>query len=266
MKPKALESVPRLTLLATFAAFIGVVLWLTSIHFAVVSFNHNNTVPYSCWNHVASELGFPEASQLTWLFNATIAVAGLMLLPTIYALGVHLRTRLGYVAVGFGFFALLSISGVGMLGLKQDFSHSPYVFMRFIKIHLAIADAFFLGWLVTLTLFTIIFCRRWKDPVSVLMAFVGIICWLLYPVFFVVAIYANPMQAHLQKDLKDPTFRAMLDSPTSSSILSPWLDSYRPHIWWPAALEWSLFWSVLLWHGVALIFLWMKTKRTSISQ
>lgn len=57
------------------------------------------------------------------------------------------------------------------------------------------------------------------------------------------------MQAPLLKDLKDPAFRAMLDSPTSSSILTPWLDSHRPPIWWPAALEWGLAWSMWLWHG-----------------
>ena len=260
IKFNAFESVPRLTLLATFAALIALVLWLTGISLAVVSFNHSNAAPYYCCNHVISELGFPFASPLTWLFNGTLAIAGLMLLPISYALGAHLRTRLGYVAAGFGILTCLAISGIGMLGLKQDFLHSSYVFMSFLKIHLAVADVFFLGWFLTVTLFTINFCRRWSDSVSRLMAFAGFINWPFYPALFAVAIYANPMQTPLLKDLKDPALRAMFFIPTSSPILSPWLDSHRPHIWWPAALEWGLAWSVLLWHGIALIFLWKKTK------
>jgi hypothetical protein len=63
-----------------------------------------------------------------------------------------------------------------MLGLKQDFLHGPYIFMRFLKIHLAVADVFLLGWLVAVTLFTIIFYRRWKDPAARPMAQVGILC------------------------------------------------------------------------------------------
>ena len=256
---------PRLTLIATIAALISVVLWVTGISLAITSFNHGNAVPYSCWNHVASELGFPYASRLTWLFNGTLVIASLLLVPTLYALGAYLRTRLGYVALGFGFFTCLAVSAIGMLGLKQDYLHAPYFFLRFLTMHLAVADAFFLGWLVTVTLFTIIFCRRWKDPAARPMAVVGILCWLLYPMFFIVAFYANPTGAALVKSLKDPAFRAIIDAPSSSPILSPWLDCHRPPIWWPAALEWMLAWSLLLWHGLALVFLWMKTKRNGVN-
>jgi hypothetical protein len=262
VKPHSFESMPRLTCLATIAAFISVVLWFVGISLAIISFNHNNAAPYSCWNHVISELGFPYASRLTWLFNGTLAIGGLLLLPTLWALGGYLRTRLGYVAAGFGFVTCLALSAVGMMGLKQDFLRAPYVFLRFLRMHLAVADIFFLAWLVTVTLFTVVFCRRWKDPASRPMALVGIICWLLYPTFFVVAFHANPMQAPLLKDLKDPAFRVLFNSPTSSSMLTPWLDSHRPPIWWPAALEWGLAWSMWLWYGTALIFLWLKAKGT----
>lgn len=261
MKPNIFESVPRSTLLATFAALIALILWLTGISLALVSFTDNNAAPYSCWNHTISELGFPFASPLTWLFNGAEFITGLMLLPIMYALGAQLRTSLGYVATGFGCVTCLAMSSVGIFGLKQDFSHAPYVFIRFLTLHDYISGAFFLGWLITVTLFTIIFSCRWRDSVSRLMALAGSVCWLLTPAGFVVAIYANPMQAPLIKDLRDPALRAMFYSPTSSSVLSPWFDSHRPHIWWPAVLEWSVAWSVLLWCGMALIFLWMKTRR-----
>jgi hypothetical protein len=249
-----------LTWLAIIAALISVVLWVTGISLAIVSFNHSNTVSYSCWNHVISELGFPYASRLTWVFNGTVAVGSLLLLPTLYALGAQVQTRLGTVARGFGFVTCLAVSLVGMLGLKQDFLHGPYIFMRFLKIHLAISDVFFLGWLVAVTLFTIVFYRLWKDPAAWFMVVAGIISWLLYPLFLIVAIYANPMQAPLLKDLKDPAFRILLDSPTSSPFLTQWLDSHRPPIWWPAVLEWGLAWSMWLWFGAAVVFLWVKMR------
>ncbi len=246
--------------MATIAALISVVLWFIGISLAIISFNYSNAVPYSCWNHVISELGFPYASRLTWLFNGTLAISSLLLLPTLCAMGAYLRTRLGTVAVGFGFVTCLALSALGMFGLKQDFSHGTYVFLPFLKVHLIIADLFFLGWLVTVTLFTVVFYRRWNDPASRVMAMVGIISWSLYPIFLIVALHANPMGAALLKDLKDPAFKAMFHSPTSSPTLSPWLDSHRPSIWWPAALEWALAWSIWLWHGVALAFLWGKIR------
>jgi len=251
----------RLTWLATIAALISVVLWTIGILLAIISFNRSNTVPYSCWNHVISELGFPYASRLTWVFNGTVAIGGLLLLPTLYALGAQLQTRLGTVAVGFGFVACLAVGVLGMMGLKQDFSHASYIFLRFLKVHLAIADVFFLGWLVTVSLFTIIFYRRWEDPAARPMTLVGILSWSLYPLFLIVAIYANPMQAPLLKDLRDPAFRAIVEAPASSSVLTPWLDCHRPPIYWPAILEWGLAWSMWLWHGMALVFLWKKRER-----
>jgi hypothetical protein len=260
MNTNAFKSVPRSTLLATFAAIIGGVLWFTGIPLAIVSFNHNNAMPYSFWNHVISELGFPYASHLTWLFNGTLTIGSLLLLPTIYALGAYLHTRLGYVAVGFSFVACLSLSGVGLYGLKQDLLHAPYFFRPFYRIHMTLAGAFGLGWLVSMTLFAIIFCRRWKDPASRLMAVIGIIFCLAYPSFLIVGIYPNPTQEALLKDLHNPAFRTILNSPTSSPILTQWLDSHRPPIFWQAAFEWLWAWSVLLWCGMALVFLWIKTR------
>ncbi len=255
---------PRSTLLATVAGLIGVVMWFTAISLAAISYSDGNAMPYSCWNHTISELGFPEVSQKTWLFNGTLAINGLMILPIIYALGAHLRTRLGYVAAGFGFITGLSLGSIGILGLKQDFFLSPYSFLQFLKIHCELAVVFFCGSLVTVTLFTVIFCRHWKDPVSRLMALVGIICWLAYPTILIVGIYANPTQEAISKDLINPTFRTILDSQISSP--TQWFDSHRPHIWWAAALEWTLAWLVLLWHGMVLFFLWIKEREVTDPQ
>ena len=246
----------RSTGLATIATLISAVLWFFAIPPAVISFNRSNVVAYSCWNHVLSELGFPYASRLTWVYNGTLAIGGLLLLPTFYALRNCLQTWLGAVAKGFGVVTCLALSVLGLLGLRQDVFGGPYIFLRFLEIHLAVADVFFLGWLATVTLFTISFCRRWGDYSTRPVAVVGIFSMLLYPLFLVVAFFANPMSVPLRKSLRDPAFRAIIKAPNTIAILSPWLDCHRPPVWWPAALEWALAWSIWLWFGAALWFLW----------
>jgi hypothetical protein len=257
------RNVPRSTWLATVAASIGVLVWLNGVHLAVVAFDSHNAVPYSRWNHVISELGFPFVSPLTWVYNGTLAASSLLLLPTFYALSTHLRTGLGYVAAGFGTISCLALSGVGIFGLRQDIFYSSYIFMRFYRIHMALAGVCYLGWLVAMTLFAIQFFRRWKDPATRVMAIAGILCCLVYPAFFIAVRSSDPMQAALAKDLRNPAFKASLNSPGSVNILTQWLDLYRPHIWWPAALEWVWAWSMLLWLGAALVFLWTRRSATA---
>ena len=260
MKTVIFESMPRSTLLATLAGFIGAVLWFTGVSLAVVSFNHHNATPYSFLNHAASELGFPGASSMTWGFNGAMAIGGVALLCIHYALGVQLRAPIGYAAVGYGFGASLALSGLGLFGLRQDFLQSPYVFLQFLNIHLAIAGVFFFGWLVTVTLFTTVCCLRWKDSASRRMALMGIFCSLVAATFLISIFCANPEAASLQKDFDDPAFMDSIKSPTTSSMLTPWLDSHRPSVWWLAVMEWSVIWSMLLWHGMALVFLWTNKK------
>jgi hypothetical membrane protein len=255
------KSVPRLTLLATIAAVVAVAMLFAGVSLAIVSFNHSNAKPYFCWNHFISELGFPGASQRTWLFNGTMVISSLLLLPAVYALSKHLNTRLGYVAAGFGYAACLGACCLGLQGLNQDFSRTPYIFLRFLIIHSVFAAMLWDGCLVALTLFTIVFCRRWKDPASRFMVLVGTICWLAYLAIHFAAIYTNPTWAIIKKDLQDPAFRAVFKASTCAPILSPWLDSHRPRVWWATVFQWGLASSVLLWLGLALVFLWMKTRR-----
>jgi hypothetical protein len=259
-KTSSYRHVPRSIWLATLAAPLGVVLLIVGVFLSVISFDHNNANPYSCWNHVISELGFPYASPLTCVFNATVVVSSLLFLPMLYQLGTFLRTRLGYMAIGCGFVTFLALSALGVLGLRQDFLHSPYVFLRFFKIHMAIAGVFFLGWLATVTMLTIAFCGHWKDPLSRLMAIVGMVSFLVFPTAVVVSLSKHPMETALQKDLRDPGRLIQLNSPTSSPTLSPWLDSHRPSFWGQAFMEWCLAWSGLLWFCTASAFLWKKAK------
>jgi hypothetical membrane protein len=255
---KIFESVPRPTLLATVSAMIGAVVWFAGTHIAMVSFDRHQAIPYSHWNHVISELGFPFASPMTWMYNGALAIAGLMVLPIVYAISSHLQTRLGTIAARFGYCACVALSCVGIYGLRQDIFRAPYVLTPFYRVHMAFATVFFLGWVVAVTLFAIVFSRHWQDPASRAMAIGGFLCALFYPAFAISAIYPGPMQRALAADVRDPVFRTVLISPTSGPLLTQWFDLHRPHIWWQAAFEWIWAWSILLWLAMALAYLWMK--------
>jgi hypothetical membrane protein len=88
------KSKPRLTLLATIAAVVAVAVLFVGVSLAIVSFNHSNAMPFFCRNHFISELGFPGASQWTWLFNGTLVIGSLLLPPALYALGIILHARI----------------------------------------------------------------------------------------------------------------------------------------------------------------------------
>jgi hypothetical protein len=256
--PTIFASVSGSTWLATVAAFIGAVVWFAGTHIAMVSFDRHQAVPYSYWNHVISELGFPFASPMTWSYNGTLVIASLTMLPILYALNAHLQTRLATIAARFGYCACIALSGVGIYGLRQDILRTPYGLTHFYRVHMAFATAFFLGWVIAVTLFAIVFSRRWQEPASRAMAIAGFVCALLYPAFAISAIYQGSMQKALAADLKDSVFKTVLTSPTSAPLLTQWFDLHRPHIWWQAAFEWIWAWSILLWLAMALVYLWMK--------
>jgi hypothetical protein len=252
----------RVALLSGVAAGL---LWFASVAVAMAAFNRANAVPYSPLNHTISELGMPYASSLTWFYNGSEAAAGLLLLPTYLALRRSLFTRSGNVAAALGGVACLGLTALGIQGLQRDLSASSYRFLPFLTLHNEFSAVFFLGWLATAAVFTGIFLRHWRNPFCRLLALVGIGSFLLIPACLWAALYANPVQAGLVRDLKDPVFLQKLRAPASAAIFSPWLDTYRPHLWWPAVLEWSAAASFVLWQAAALLFLWKETKRAAVS-
>jgi Protein of unknown function (DUF998) len=251
----------RSTRVVILSAMAAGILWFAGVALAMAAFNRSNAVPYSVLNHTISELGMPYASSLTWFYNGSEAAAGLLLLPSYLALRRSLSTRSGNVAAALGGVTCLGLTALGVQGLQRDLFASSYRFVPFLTLHNELSAVFFLGWLATAAVFTGIFLRRWRDPFCRLLALVGIGSFLVIPAGLWAAFHANPVQAGLARDLKDPVFLQKLRSPASAAIFSPWLDSYRPHLWWPAVLEWSAASSFILWQAAALLFLWRQTKR-----
>jgi len=258
------RSVPRQTLVGTLATLVGGVLWFTGISVAIVSFNHHQPFPYSVWNHTFSELGLPFASPLTWVFNGTVTITSLIVPFILCAVSAHLKTRLGNIAAGFGATACVALCCMGIFGLKQDMSRSPYLLLPFMSTHNALAGMFFLGWAVSVLLFALAFKRHWKDVASRIMTVAGVVCALLCPTFFLSAIYPSAVGRSLLQDFEEPAFRTVLTSPSSAPLLTQWWDRHRPHFWWPTTLESILICSVLVWLAMAMVFLWSKADRSSV--
>jgi Protein of unknown function (DUF998) len=223
-KRKMIFDQSRQAFVATLAASIGVVIWSLGISVAIVSYNHSNATPFSCWNHFASELGFLGASRRAWVFNATEAFGSLMSLSIIYSLGARLHSRLGYLASCFGLLTFLTASGIGALGLSPRYLFANHVTSEFLQAHNVTAIVFFIGWLLTVTLFTRALGGRWQNRASRPLVVTGATGFLVCLSFVACGAYA------LQ----------------------------HPRVTWPAIMEWVLLGSVFLWHGFIVVFLLSK--------
>jgi len=208
--------------LAIITAFAGAIFLFTGTLASVISYNNLNIVPYSFANHFVSELGWTKASRTAWLFNWSLVVGTIAFLPMMIALGRHIRTRLGYVAVGFGLCAMLAASCVGVLPMGN------------LRPHLWAALIFFLAWFMTTVLFTLAFCPYWNPKPSRSMVASGMLCCLFCLAFFV---FPKDSLARAIQQVGSGTFQ-------------------RPHIWWLAVMEWCVVLSSVVWASTVVSVLW----------
>ena len=54
--------------------------------------------PYSMFNHAVSELGELGVSELAWMFNIGLFLAGILFIPFMIGLGLYLENILGKLA------------------------------------------------------------------------------------------------------------------------------------------------------------------------
>ena len=255
------QRVPLLTWLATSGVAFALVLLLIGVPVAISSFNSANAVPYSCPNHLISELGFPFASRLTWVFNGDLTLLGVLVLPALIAVSEKLKTRLAHVAAAVGSIAFLALSVMGVFGLKHDLLRSPYRLLNFLSIHTALAGVFFLGWIAATALFALAFWRHGRRPIVRLVAATSFICCCIFPITIVISAFTHPTESALQKDVENPAFRASMQASSAASQLSPWLDTHRPRIWPQALLEWCMAWASMLWFAASIAFLWSNDRQ-----
>ncbi len=179
-----------------------------------------NGEPYSLLNHFISELGEVGVSPLAWLFNLGLIVGGLLFIPFSLGLGLALPGWLSKLGMVAGLAAALSLSGVGIFPMNN------------LPSHITAAETYFRTGLVTVTLFGLaiqlqskgqVMLSRWANLASLVAA----VCYAS----FILYTGLSPM-------------------PGGTDTLAANFRSSRPPVWPLALLEWSIFFSTILWFAV----------------
>ena len=195
---------------------------------AALAYQGRGGESYSIFNHFISELGESGVSSLDWLFNLGLLAGGILFLPFILGLSLALPgwlSKLGGVA---GVVAAISLAGVGIFPMNN------------LEPHILAAMTYFRSGLVTVLLFALaiqlqpegrLVLNKWANLASL----VAVICYAFFLIF-----------------MQIPTGRE------SSNLDLSWMVS-RPDVLPLAILEWSIFFSTILWFAVIAI----SRKRSS---
>ncbi|MEA3327062.1 MAG: DUF998 domain-containing protein, partial [Chloroflexota bacterium] len=79
--------------------------------------------PFSPLNHYISELGEVGVSRLSWVFNLSLILTGLFLIPACISLGLMLLGILAKIAMAAGVVCAISLSFVGVFPMNQIEPH-----------------------------------------------------------------------------------------------------------------------------------------------
>lgn len=74
---------------------------------------------YSILNHFISELGELGVSRAAKLFNAGLILGGILLIPYMIGLGMHMGSLLGWIGAVMGLLACLGVAGVGIYPMND---------------------------------------------------------------------------------------------------------------------------------------------------
>ncbi len=98
---------------------------------------------YSAFNHYISELGEVGVTPAAWIFNLSLILGGLAMVPFIFGLGLTIDTIWSLLAMLAGLWAVISMILVGFFPMNQLEPHSR------------VAISYFRGGLVTMLLFSL---------------------------------------------------------------------------------------------------------------
>ncbi len=169
---------------------------------------------YSPLNHYISELGEVGVSRLAWVFNVSLILTGLCLLPACLSLGFLFPGFWAKLAMAAGIVAAISVSLVGVFPMNN------------LKAHSFVAMSYFRSGLVMVILFTLVVIFQ-KEPTVMprLFALVGVPAILAYASFLIY----GPIHDKTVEEGVNP------------------LEQPRPRVWWIAFIEWTVFFTTIPW-------------------
>jgi hypothetical membrane protein len=80
--------------------------------------------PYSMFNHAVSELGELGVSELAWMFNVGLTLAGVLFIPFMIGLGLYIDNLISKIAALVGVFSAVSVALVGVYPMNFIVEHS----------------------------------------------------------------------------------------------------------------------------------------------
>jgi hypothetical membrane protein len=211
--------------------FLGPAIMILGSLITAILYHGKKGESYSIQNHYISKLGEVGVSTLAPVFNTSLIVGSLVLVIFVLGLGLYIHTKLGYVATAFGIFSCISCSLVGVFPMNN------------LSIHNAVTFSFFYSGLVAITLFNLVIIFDKQNKVSK---------WLLIPGIITIASFAS----------------FLLMPYITSSIHVQTLNPHRfahPDIRLKTTLEWSVFFSVIVWFVLMSIYL-MTKKPTKVAK
>ena len=102
------------------ASLVGLVFILTPQLFYVGAEGE----PYSMFNHAVSELGELGVSELAWMFNLGLFLAGILFIPFMIGLGIYIDNIVGKLAAVGGVYSAVSVALVGVYPMNYMYEHS----------------------------------------------------------------------------------------------------------------------------------------------
>ena len=102
------------------ASLVGLVFILTPQLFYVGAEGE----PYSMFNHAVSELGELGVSELAWMFNLGLFLAGILFIPFMIGLGIYIDNIVGKLAMVGGVYSAVSVALVGVYPMNYMYEHS----------------------------------------------------------------------------------------------------------------------------------------------
>jgi hypothetical membrane protein len=173
---------------------------------------------YSPWNHYISELGEVGTSRGARLFNISIILSGLFLLPPILKLGILFQSVLGWLGTVAGIAAALGVIGVGFFPVNNLKPHNRAALLFFRS---GLCMILFFGMAILFQQPEHIFIPIWLDAIG----FLAVVCYL----WFLILLSRRMSKGNTENEHppEAPTQRPVFD-------LVP-------------ALEWAIFITTLTW-------------------
>jgi len=205
--------------------FFGLLGSLTGVFGSLITalaYRGKENQTYSPLNHYISELGEVGVSKLAWIFNLSLILSGLFLIPACISLGLMVPGVLAKIGMVVGVLCSLCLSLVGVFPMSKEEAHGFFA-MWFFRTGLVMVFLFSLA---------VAFQRAPDLVLSRWLALVGLPAMLSFSAFLIMA-------PRIPEE----------ENPLSNE------DIDRPNAWLLVIVEWLIFLTIVLWFvAIALGF------------